>query len=55
MQPILQINEKIYENNRDLLGENPTPAIIKSITNPENLTYEEFLIADSFVLNQLNE
>ena len=55
LQLILQINEKIYENNRDLLGENPTPAIIKSITDPENLTYEEFLIADSFVLNQLNE
>ena len=55
LQLILQTNEKIYENNRDLLGENPTPAIIKSITNPENLTYEEFLIADSYVLNLLGE
>ena len=55
LQLVFQTTQKLFENNRDLLGENPTPTIAKSITNPEDLTYEEFLIASSFVLNQLNE
>ena len=55
LQLTFQANQKIFENNRDLLGDNPTPAYAKAITDPENLTYEEFLIADSYVLNLLNE
>ena len=55
LQLVFQTTQKLFENNRDLLGENPTPTIAKSITNPEDLTYDEFLIASSFVLNQLNE
>ncbi len=55
MQLTFQANQKIFENNRDLLGDNPTPAYAKAITDPENLTYEEFLTADSYVLNLLNE
>jgi len=55
LQLVFQTTQKLFDNNRDLLGDNPTPAITKSITNPEGLTYEEFLIASSFILNQLNE
>ena len=55
LQLVFQTTQKLFDNNRDLLGDNPTPAITKSITNPDDLTYEEFLIASSFVLNQLNE
>ena len=55
LQLVFQTTQKIFDNNRDLLGDNPTPAITKSITNPDDLTYEEFLIASAFVLNQLNE
>ena len=42
LQLTFQANQKIFENNRDLLGDNPTPAYAKAITDPENLTYEEF-------------
>jgi hypothetical protein len=55
LQLVVQTTQKLFENNRDLLGDNPAPTIAKSITNPEDLTYEEFLIASSFVLNGLNE
>ncbi len=55
LQLVFQTTQKLFENNRDLLGDNPTPTIAKSITNPEDLTYVEFLLASSFVLNGLNE
>jgi len=55
LQLVFQTTQKLFDNNRDLLGDNPTPVITKSITNPDDLTYEEFLVASSFVLNQLNE
>ena len=55
LQLVFQTTQKLFENNRDLLGGNPTPTIAKSITNPEHLTYEEFLIASAWVLNGLNE
>ena len=55
LQLVFQTTQKLFDNNRDLLGDNLTPTISKSITNPEDLTYEEFLIAGSYVLNLLNE
>ena len=55
LQLTFQANQKIFENNRELIGSNPTHTIAKSITNPENLTYEEYLTASSYVLNMLNE
>ena len=55
LQLTFQANQKIFENNRELIGSNPTPIIAKSIVNPENLTYEEYLIASSYILNLLNE
>jgi hypothetical protein len=55
LQLTFQANQKIFENNRDMVGDNPTPTIAKSITDPESLTYEEGLVASSYVLNLLNE
>ncbi len=48
-----QVNERMIENNRTLLGDNPTPTYVKSIMNPEELTFEEFQVASAFVLNFL--
>ena len=42
------------DNNRALFGENPTAAIVKSIREPENLTYAELLIVDAYLINQLS-
>jgi hypothetical protein len=55
LELVFQTTQKLFEINQDLLGDNPNPAIAKSITDPENLTYEEFMTADSFLLNLLNE
>ncbi len=55
LQLTFQANQKIFENNRDLFGDYLTSTFAKAITDPEDLTYEEFLTADSFVLNVLNE
>ena len=49
-----QVNQKLFENNRDLLGDNPAPIFAKSITNPEELTYSEFHVASAILLNLLN-
>ena len=48
-----QITSRMTENNRALLGENPTAAIAKSISEPENLTYAEFRIVDAYLINVL--
>ena len=48
-----QINQKMFENNRDLLGDNPTPIYAKSVLSPEELTFEEFQVASAFVFNFL--
>ncbi len=37
-----QITARMKENNRALLGENPTAAIEKSIREPENMNFESF-------------
>jgi hypothetical protein len=55
LQLEFQSDQKIVDNNRDLLGDNPTPIIAKSITDPKELTFEEALVASSYFLNLLNE
>jgi len=55
LQLEFQAEQKIVDNNRDLLGDNPTPIIVKSITDPKELTFEEALVASSYFLNLLNE
>jgi len=51
LELVWQVNERMMENNRTLLGDNPASVYVKSITNPEELTFEEFQIASAFVLN----
>lgn len=55
LQLEFQATQKIFENNRDL--QNPGRALIfgKAITQPEELTFEEGLVATSIVINLLNE
>ena len=48
-----QVNERMIQNNRDLLGENPTPIFVKSVLNPEEITYEEFQVASALLFNFL--
>ena len=49
-----QVNQKIFENNRDLLGDSLPSIFSKSVTDPEDLEFDEFFVASSFVLNLLN-
>jgi hypothetical protein len=49
-----QINDRIIQNNRSLMGENPTPIFVKSVTAPEDLTFEEFTVAGALVFNFLS-
>ncbi len=54
LQLLDQITARANENNRALLGENPTTAIVKSVREPENLTYAELLIVDAYLINVLS-
>ena len=49
-----QGSQKIFENNRDMLGDSLPSIFAKSVTDPENLEFDEFLVASSFILNWLN-
>ena len=49
-----QVNQKMFENNRDLMGDNPTPIYAKSVLRPQDLTYEEFQVAVALIINFLN-
>ena len=49
-----QINQRMIENNRDLIGDDPTPVFAKSVLTPEELSYEEFQVASPMVFNFLN-
>ena len=53
LQLMAQITDTMKENNRALLGENPTAAIEKSVREPDNLTYAEFRIVDAYLINVL--
>ncbi len=53
LELVWQVNERMMENNRAFFGDNPTPIYVKSIMNPEELTFEEFQVASALVLNFL--
>ena len=55
LQLEFQTSQKIYDNNRDLLNSNTALVYSKAITHPENLTFDEGLLASSIVLNLLGE
>jgi len=50
-----QPTQKIFEINRDLMDPAIARTMAKAIETPAELTFEEGLVATSFVLNQLNE
>ncbi len=54
LQLVDQINSRLYENNRALLGEDPVEAIEKSVLEPESMTFSDFLIVDVYLFNALN-
>lgn len=42
-----QVNDRMIQNNRDLMGTNPVSVFVKSVVSPEELTYEEFQAASA--------
>jgi len=46
-----QINSRLYENNRVLMGDNPLPAIERSLFEPDAMSYSEFRIMDAYLIN----
>ena len=52
---IFQVTQKLVENNRDMLNDDLSLVYAKAITAPEELSFDEYLKAGSFVLNLLNE
>ncbi len=55
LQLVDQITNRMYENNRTLLGEDPVEAIEKSVLEPESMTFSDFLIVDVYLFNALNQ
>ena len=49
-----QINQKMFENNRDLQNEYTASIYAKSITNGDELTFDEFVVATGIITNLLN-
>ena len=49
-----QINQKMFENNRDMQNEYTASIYAKSITNGDDLTFDEFLVATGLITNLLN-
>lgn len=50
-----QPTQKVFEMNRDLMDPVVATILAKAIETPAELTFEEGLVAASFVLNALNE
>jgi len=55
LQLVDQINSRLYQNNRDVMGENPTAAIEKSVVDPSGMTFAEFKIVDAYLINAVND
>lgn len=49
-----QIQARIIENNNIHLREDPAPIVEKSVLDPDSLTFSEFRIMDSYLLNAIN-
>ncbi|MEJ2240268.1 MAG: hypothetical protein P8X82_18410 [Gemmatimonadales bacterium] len=54
LQLLDQINSRQITNNTLFLSPNPAPVIEKSLLEPESLSYTEFLVMDSYLINALN-
>ena len=51
LQVMDQINARQVTHNAIFLAENPAPVIEKSLIDPENITYTEFLLLDAYLMN----
>jgi hypothetical protein len=49
-----QVNDRMIQNNRDLMGANPAAVFAKSVVSPQDLSYEEFQAAGALVFNFLS-
>ena len=49
-----QINQRMVDNNRDLMSDDRLAVFVKSVEDPESLTYEEFQTATALTFNFLN-
>ncbi len=54
LQVMDQINARQVTHNAIFLAENPAPVIEKSLIDPENITYTEFLLLDAYLMNVLS-
>jgi hypothetical protein len=48
-----RVNDRMIQNNRDLMGANPVSVFAKSVDSPEEMTFEEFQAAGALVFNFL--
>lgn len=55
LQLEFQATQKLFEINRDLQDPNRAEIFGKAITNPEELSFSEGLVATSIVINMVNE
>ena len=49
-----QVNDRMIQNNRDLMGANPVSVFSKSVLAPQDLTFEEFQAASAILFNFLS-
>jgi len=49
-----QVTDRMLQNNRDLLGDNPALVFEKFTTDPETLTFAEFQIASALLFDFLS-
>ena len=49
-----QINQRMVDNNRDLMGDDRLAVFVKSVEDPESLTFEEFQTATALTFNFIN-
>lgn len=49
-----QVNQRMVDNNRDLMGNDRLAVFVKSVEDPESLTFDEFQAATALTFNFLN-
>lgn len=49
-----QTSQKMFENNRDFAGDRAASIYAKAVKDPEQLTFEEFMVAGAVFLNLMN-
>jgi hypothetical protein len=55
LQMFSDVTSSRIQLHEALLGDNPAPVVMKSLTHPEELTLEELRIMDAYLLMSVNE